>query len=67
MLEDNKRLMAKIDGRAPDLFKARKGKPQLEWKGYLSKKQKEGKETRWIKKDGDIENTFDLKALRHVG
>ena len=64
-LEDGERLKAKINEKAPDLFKARKGKPQLEvYK--CQKKTKEGKETVCIERDRDIRNMFDLKPLRNV-
>jgi hypothetical protein len=65
-LEDSESLKAKIDKRAPDLFKARKGKPQLEVKGYTEKRIEEGKDFVFIEDHRDVENMFDLKALRHV-
>jgi hypothetical protein len=65
-LEDSESLKAKIDERAPDLFKARKGKPQLEVKSYAKKRIEEGKDFVCIKDHRDVENMFDLKALRYV-
>jgi hypothetical protein len=65
-LEDGEGLKAKIDKRAQDLFKTRKGKPQLQVNKCQRKKTAESKETVCDVRDRDVSNMFDLKALRHV-
>jgi hypothetical protein len=65
-LEDNEGLKARIDKKASDLFKARKGKPQLQVNKCYKKKTDEGKETMCIERDRDVRNMFELKGLRHV-
>jgi hypothetical protein len=65
-LEDSDSLKAKIDKKAPDLFKARKGKPQLQVNKCHKKKTEDGKETVYVEVNRDVRNMFELKALRHV-
>jgi hypothetical protein len=65
-LEDNEGLKARIDEKASDIFKARKGKPQLQVNKCYKKKTDEGKETMCIERDQDVRNMFELKGLRHV-
>jgi hypothetical protein len=65
-LEASDVLKAKIDEKAPDLFQARKGKPQLQVNKCCKKKTEDGKETLCIDRDRDVRNISELKALRHV-
>jgi hypothetical protein len=65
-LEHSESLKAKIDERAPDLFKARKAKPQLQLNKCYKKKTEESKETVCIEKDRDVRSMLELKGLRRV-
>lgn len=65
-LEDSEGLKERINQRAHDLFKPRKGKPQLQVNSCHRKKTAEGNQMPSIEMDRDVNNMFDLKALRHV-
>jgi hypothetical protein len=65
-LEDNKGLQTRINEKASDIFKARKGKPQLQVAKCSKKKTDDDKEIMCIERHRDIRNMFELKGLRHV-
>jgi len=65
-LDDGEGLKVKIDEKAPDLFKSREGKPQLQVNKCYKKKTEEGKEVVCIRTDQEIRNMFEIKALRNV-
>jgi hypothetical protein len=65
-LDHSDSLKAKIDKRAPDLFRARKAKPQLRLNSRCKKKTENGHETVCIERDRDVSNMFELKGVRHV-